>query len=371
MNDTSARSPIHTDTPAFYNISQAAEQLGVSRVTIWRWIRDGRLPVARLGHRTTRIAPADLDRLVAQMGRPGARAWVGRTLDADAPRADWRDGGAHDHFVQLYEVDASLLDAVAEFVGAALRAGDAGVVIATQAHQEGIAERLGAEGIDLDDAAAAGRFVALDAGETLATFMAGGMPDFERFHAVVGDVIARAAGGGRRVHAFGEMVALLVLAGNHAATVRLEALWNELRRVHRFALFCAYPMSAFDGEADTSLLADVCAEHTGVIPAESYSGLRSPDERLRTIAALQQKARRLEAEVAERERAQAALRQALEAERAARAAAQDALRVRDEFLATAAHELKTPLTTLSGQAQLVLRLLARSGSMRPSRRRCR
>src|SRR5581483_1439584 len=62
-----------------YSISQAAAQLGVSRVTIWRWIRAGRLPGARLGHRTTRIRREDLERLhlpsvVALDAPPAARA---------------------------------------------------------------------------------------------------------------------------------------------------------------------------------------------------------------------------------------------------------------------------------------------------------
>ena len=46
---------------SYYSISQAAALLGVSRVSIWRWIRAGQLPVIRLGHRTVRIAHADLN----------------------------------------------------------------------------------------------------------------------------------------------------------------------------------------------------------------------------------------------------------------------------------------------------------------------
>ena len=47
-----------------------------------------------------------------------------------------------------------------------------------------------------------------------------------------------------------------------------------------------------------------------------------------------------------------------EAERQARAEAEAAVRTRDQFLSIAAHELKTPLTTLFGNAQLLERRLA-------------
>jgi signal transduction histidine kinase len=55
-----------------------------------------------------------------------------------------------------------------------------------------------------------------------------------------------------------------------------------------------------------------------------------------------------------------------EAERLA-AEAQAAVGARDEFLSVAAHELKTPMTSLVGYAQLVLRQLARSGTVDPER----
>lgn len=55
-----------------------------------------------------------------------------------------------------------------------------------------------------------------------------------------------------------------------------------------------------------------------------------------------------------------------EAERLA-VEAQGAVRARDEFLSIAAHELKTPMTSLVGYAQLVLRQLARQGSVDPER----
>jgi len=49
-----------------------------------------------------------------------------------------------------------------------------------------------------------------------------------------------------------------------------------------------------------------------------------------------------------------------QSERAAREEAEQATRLRDEFLSIASHELRTPVTSLRGYAQLVLRRLSRT-----------
>lgn len=361
---------------SFCNISQAATLLGVSRVTIWRWIRSGRLRVSRLGHRTTRIKSADLERFVAQMDIENAHpadyrhfeagvAAEGSARNARAPRADWQDMGNADHFVQFYESDAFLVGAVADFIGTALRAGNAGIVVATPSHRQGVEERLWAQGLDVAVIQARGRYVSLDAAETLSTFMVDGMPDPQRFARVIGGIIAQVAGK-RHAGIFGEMVALLAAEENLAAVIRLEELWNDLQRAHAFSLFCAYPIHQLGGETIGKLLDDVCAQHSHVIPGESYTVLPSADDRLREIAALQQKARWLEAEIAQRRQAEEQLRVALAAEQTARDAAERALQLRDEFLSTAAHELKTPLTSLVCSAQLALRRLERQGQLEPN-----
>jgi PAS domain S-box-containing protein len=55
------------------------------------------------------------------------------------------------------------------------------------------------------------------------------------------------------------------------------------------------------------------------------------------------------------------------AEQAARAAAEAATRARDEFLSIAAHELKTPLTSLRGATRLALRQIERHGHLDANR----
>ncbi len=288
-------------------------------------------------------------------------------VQPEAPHAHWSEMGTSEHFVQFYETDEFLLYSASDYIATALCSGDATVVVATGPHREGVEERLQASGLDLAAARADGQYVSLDADETLSRFMVAGEPDPGRFVELIGSIISRATEGGRQVRVFGEMVALLADEGNHTAVVRLEELWNGLQKIHSFSLFCAYPMDHFSREAPAQLLGDVCAEHSSVIPAESYAALPTPEDRLRAIAALQQKATWLEAETAERKRVEERLRVALAAERAAREEAEVALRLRTEFLSIAGHELRTPITILSGHIQLLLARLKRKGELDPER----
>jgi excisionase family DNA binding protein len=40
---------------AWYSVAEVAQLLGVSRTTVWRWIRAGQLPARRVGPRTLRV----------------------------------------------------------------------------------------------------------------------------------------------------------------------------------------------------------------------------------------------------------------------------------------------------------------------------
>jgi PAS domain S-box-containing protein len=224
------------------------------------------------------------------------------TMDVNEALAAWRESDRQAHTVQFYEDDSFLVKEVSRFIGTALGAGDCAVVIATKAHREGIAQQLKANGLNIGVAIRQGRFVSLDATETLAKFMVAGQPDQERFTSVIGEVIVRAQKAtGRedaRVAAFGEMVALLWAEGKTEAAIRLEQLWNSLAETHTFSLHCAYPMRGFSRRDYSESFLKICAEHSSVLPAESYMTLFDEEERRRAVAGLQQKAEAAESEAA-------------------------------------------------------------------------
>jgi signal transduction histidine kinase len=216
-----------------------------------------------------------------------------------------------EHTVQFYGEDSSLLDELSRFVATELVAGNAAVVIATKAHREGLAQRVQARGFDIARAVEQGRYIALDAADTLRRFIRDGWPDAALFNDTVGSVLGQVMailGSTGRVAAFGEMVALLWARGQGEAAIRLEQLWNTLAQSFPLSLRCGYPMSGFNREDHSDSFARICAEHSHVIPLESYTALCSEEERYRTITHLQQKAQALETEVAERRQVEEELR---------------------------------------------------------------
>ena len=236
----------------------------------------------------------------------------GRDLQMPRPNGRGHQRHMERHVVQFYAQESAYLDALSRSIEDALKNGDSAVVVATQAHQNGLAERLKTTGLDTDYAAERGRFIQLDAAECLSKFMAGSLPDPARFDEVIGGTIAQArkAAGGESygIFAFGEMVAVLSSQGQFDAAVALERLWNDLSAKHSFSLLCAYPMAAFDRSEHGEHFLKICAEHSAVLldqDGEAPKDDRNPELR---IAYLQQRARALETETIERRAAEQLLR---------------------------------------------------------------
>lgn len=275
-------------------------------------------------------------------------------------------GHARAHAVQFYDGEEFLFDTVGRFLAAGLTAGDTLVVVAAPEHATALRQRIAAFGAG---EVPEDRLLVLDAGEALAQFMVGGMPDANRFRAMLARVLATAKGasGERRVRAYGEMVNLLWRNGSSRAAVRLEELWNDALKDHPFSLVCAYQMGAFDREGDASRFLELCRHHSHVVPSESFSRIDDAGERLREVSLLQQRALALKSEVHHRRELEKALRDALRA----RARVEDELRValrreerareqadagdafKEMFLTMLGHDLRNPLNTILATATLM------------------
>ena len=121
------------------------------------------------------------------------------------------------------------------------------------------------QGFDIAAVAATDQYIALDADEALAKFMRKGWPDDELFQNFIEQLLARAQSRGRRVRAFGEMVAILWAQGNNGATVRLEHLWNRMCHDKTFSLFCAYPRSGFT-QSTIASIKEIFDAHSRLVP---------------------------------------------------------------------------------------------------------
>jgi DNA-binding NarL/FixJ family response regulator len=173
------------------------------------------------------------------------------------------------HEAGFYSSDQTLVDHLSDFVGAALKRGNAAIVVATESHRENLLPRLQGQGLDMTAALEQGRYAAFDAVDTLSLCMQDQILDEVRFSRLVGNRIQAAANAAQqernRVAVFGECVQLLWEQGNPEATIALERLWNqEILERYDAEVLCGYSADILQGRASNPLIDKIRAEHTAV-----------------------------------------------------------------------------------------------------------
>jgi PAS domain S-box-containing protein len=182
------------------------------------------------------------------------------------------------------------LATVSTLIADGLAKGESAVIITTKAHCSDLEQRIRLRGIDIEAVREQRRYAAFDASVALSEFMEKNGPDEKKFNRVIGNAIQRGveASPHGSVRALGEIVQLLAEEGNGKAAFKLEQLWNILARKIPFNLHCAYSLDSFVSDREGGLFSRICAEHSDVIPTESYTRLRR-SEQMRSVAYLQQK----------------------------------------------------------------------------------
>jgi diguanylate cyclase (GGDEF)-like protein/PAS domain S-box-containing protein len=194
----------------------------------------------------SRLAPVD---------RIGSTSGQARPARSGSP--------ARFHAVHFYDGYDELLPALGGYVGAGLFQ-EAVLVVATAEHRRRLREQL--DGDSLLAAKAEDRYCELDAEETMAQFMRNGLPDADLLRMVIATPLRRTIARHGRARVYGEMVGLLWEAGNKAAALMLEAMWNDLQRDNAFSLLCGYSKDGFSSTGEYGLN-QVRACHTQLLAA--------------------------------------------------------------------------------------------------------
>jgi DNA-binding NarL/FixJ family response regulator len=175
---------------------------------------------------------------------------------------------ARRHRAAFYSNDRNFLDDLTLFVGAALSAGNAAIVVATESHRDRLLPRLQILGLDIGAAIEEGRYIGLDAGDALPTFMLNDMPNPVRFLKLLGKVISTATmavkGEHARVALFGEMCHLLWVQGNPEGAIQVEKLGNQLAQTYDVDILCGYSLGSMQGGTDSRVFERICAEHSAI-----------------------------------------------------------------------------------------------------------
>jgi CheY-like chemotaxis protein len=170
------------------------------------------------------------------------------------------------HEVQFYKDDESFLAGFTRFIEDALNAGNAVIVVATEAHRNNLFQTLQARGVNIGRAIEQGTYIPLDVADTLSTFMVNDLPDPARFRKIAGDLVTAAAkrvkGERPRVAACGECAPTLWADGKGDAAVQLEHLWDEIAKTRNIDILCGYVLNGLQREQESQIYERICREHS-------------------------------------------------------------------------------------------------------------
>jgi DNA-binding NarL/FixJ family response regulator len=157
------------------------------------------------------------------------------------------------HEILFCSDETVLVNGLARFIAAALNAGNAAIVWATESHRADLRQRLYGQGVNVDSAIQRGTYISSDVSEP---------PDPERILVAIkglSDAAFRMGKKNPRVAICGERAGRLWAEGKTDAALNLERLLNEFTKSHNIDILCVYPMPQHQGE---NAFKSLCAQHT-------------------------------------------------------------------------------------------------------------
>ena len=176
------------------------------------------------------------------------------------------------HELQIYSNDASFLDGFTAFIAGVLNAGNAVIVLASDAHRQALLQKLQTRGFDLGAVINSGSYISMDAGDFLSSLMVGDQPDPNQLEKVLSSVLEQAAkapnGAARRVFACGECAPSLWAQGKVNAALRVEELWAAVSQKYEVSTLCGYISVDLQEEEQQRVFQAIRSVHSAVIPCD-------------------------------------------------------------------------------------------------------
>jgi len=153
--------------------------------------------------------------------------------------------------------DGVLLDALADFIAAALNSGNAAIAWITESHRDSILPKLSERGADVETALKRGTCVLPDATEILDPV--GILSTINSLR----EAATRQGAQHPRIAVTGERAGRLWMEGEADVAMQIEKFCNELARsCHDVDVLCLYPVPFV--KQDAHGLKSICAEHSAV-----------------------------------------------------------------------------------------------------------
>ena len=238
-------------------VAKRVDALGPVRILFLSGLSDPEVAreALRLGAGYVRKEHAQSDLLPAIEAVLHGKRFVGRGLEFSGEKNPEAPAESpHRHEILFCSDDDAVLEGLTRFIAAALNAGNAAIVWATESHRASLLQRLRAQRVDIDAAIQRGTYVSSDVAEP---------PDLARMAEALKSLSAAASTAGKkhpRVAVCGERAGNMWAEHKIDQAIRLEQLLNELAKQHDVDILCPYPLR--QRQDDTPELKSICAEHS-------------------------------------------------------------------------------------------------------------
>jgi len=174
----------------------------------------------------------------------------------------------HCHEVAFYADDAAVVDGYARYIESGLIRGDALISVTAKSHWASLFSRLNRDGVDVNFVIEQGRYIPLEAADTLSRLRVGHTLDPMHCANVMGELFNRAATGIKGQHGqvavCGEIAPMRLSEDDAEMAIQLEHLWDEITRRHGVNTLCGYLSASFRSAERGPIFERICAEHSAV-----------------------------------------------------------------------------------------------------------